>query len=178
MELADGRVLFLPRGRGGPAYQIADESRGWKLESVIEWADSISRYSAMAIVTLVGIARWWWILGLLPLALLGPYLTERWITAGLSEAVDPAARRATMIERAEEAASGRWALLASAVLVGFLAWLWMRAEGKAPVSPELVIGAIAVALGLTQLLRKRRLQQERRMFEPSAAPENKPIVPR
>ncbi|HVL68660.1 MAG TPA: hypothetical protein VM364_15465 [Vicinamibacterales bacterium] len=175
VELADGRILFLPRGRGGPAYEVPDHAAGFALERRVRRVERASVYAAAAVV-----AGAYYLHGLL-LALLGPVLLLPWIVARhaverLREANDPVARAEVTAVDGEPPGLSRVAVGLGALMA--VAWALPLAKQGPHDIVGIAFGAMAVLAAVNEIVRYRRARRERELYHRTTAPENRPVVPR
>ena len=176
VELADGRVLLLPRGRGGPAYEVTDHLAGWRFEQRLTW---VERAAGAGLIVLLGAAAvledWRPIILLLPLGA-AKLLADRVILSGLREATDLSAR--SEANRVEEVSA-----LAVAAVVGMsllsVFFLWVRGGGRSSLDViETAIVILAGGFAVARVVRQRRASAERKRYDSPSPPENRPVVPR
>jgi hypothetical protein len=175
VELGDGRTLFLPRGRGGPAYLVPDESTRLRLWRISSWAYRGGQL--IAILLTVGAFRLGHIevaLGILGLALAGGWFIQQAAVGGLQPASDPAAIAATAPPLEQPSAfAATMGVVVGAGLVGAAVWVFAAYRDRM----EIVMG---VGLFGTMLLfgglKSLRATHD---WRPSSDPaDNRPIVPR
>jgi hypothetical protein len=177
VDLADGRVLFLPRGRGGPAYVVRDDSQGYVLERRLEWAERIAAYAAIAVLAAAGVLERWILLGLIVPLLAIPRMVESVLTAKLRPATD--SKALSEVEAPDPGAVGWGGLLLLAISAGWWYYLWQFSDPDSKRrSFDLLMGSFWLAATAVQLFRQHRTAQERRITTISGDPDNTPIVPR
>lgn len=174
IELADGRVLILARGR---FYYVRDYPHGHSLEAKVKWAEHAVGVGFFAILLVAWWTNnWWWLLLVIPLLLL-PILAERVILAGCAEATDQMARAEAAARKPDVAidrafgypgitllfivgralsrgTTGRWQLLEAALIV------------------------LAMLAAAIQIWRYRSADREAEILGRPRSPDNTPIVPR
>jgi hypothetical protein len=173
-ELADGRVLFLARGR---FYYVRDYPHGHSLEAKLRWAEHAVGVCFIAI--LLGCwwtNNWWWLLLVIPLLLL-PIFADRVTLAGCPEATDQTAR-AEAAARIPDVAIGA-AFVLPAITLLFL--VGRAFSGRTPTKWALLEAAIILLAMLgaaIQIWRRRRGDREAEILGRPRSPDNTPIVPR
>jgi hypothetical protein len=119
--LWDGRILYLPPGRG-PVYLVPDLETRERLERRFKVVDRVTGVALGAGVLLAAMPRLWSLVALLiVLAVLLPRWTARVVVESLPEAHDPDALRAAERHRPSAASLSRrlLGLVAGAALLGF-----------------------------------------------------------
>ena len=177
VDLADGRVVFLPRGRGGPAYVVRDYSQGYALEGRLEWGERIAAYGAMAVLAAAGILDRWILLGLVLPLLAIPRIVESVLAAKLRPATD--SKALSEVEAPDPGAVGWGGLLLFGISAGWWYYLWQFSDpDSSRRSVDLAIGGFWLVATAVQLFRQHRTTQERRITTISGDPDNTPLVPR
>jgi len=177
VDLADGRVLFLPRGRGGPAHVVRDYSEGYALERRLEWAERIAAYGAMAVLAAAGVLDRWILLVLILPLLAIPRIVESVLAAKLRPATD--SKALLEVEAPDPGAVGWGGFLLFSISAGWWYYLWQFSDPDSKRrSFDLVMGALWLAVTALQLFRQHRMTQERRITTVSGDPDDTPLVPR
>jgi hypothetical protein len=174
IELADGRVLFLARGR---FYYIRDYPHGHSLEARLKWVEHAVAVCFFAILLGAWWANnWWWMLLALP-ALLLPILAERLVVSGCGEATDPMAR-AEAAARSSQVELGPAFLHPSLIAVTLFGLEFFRGKVTTFRIIELALVLSVMSVAFAELWRKRRAEREAEILGGPRSPDNKPIVPR
>lgn len=174
IELADGRVLFLARGR---LYYIRDYPHGHSLEAKLTWAEHAVGAGFVAILLGAWWANnWWWMLLALPLPVL-PILAERLVLSGCTEATDPMAR-AEAAARTSQVEFGSALLHPSLIAVALFGLEFFRGKVTTFRLIEFALVLSALFVALAAFWGQRRAQREREIVGEPRSPDNRPIVPR
>ena len=100
VELADGRVLFLPGGRNGRAYRVRNHKHGRKLVKELRAVQIISTVTIAAVGIAAKLRGEWTVWVFAIPAVIAPALAKRVVAWGLDEVTDHGARHALVGEEA------------------------------------------------------------------------------
>lgn len=177
LDLADGRVLFLPRGRGGPAYVVPDYVAGWTAEQRLEWAERIAWIGFTCVLLAATFFEQWTLLLVIVPLLAAPRIVENIVVRHFVPATDSRAQSET--EAADTGAPGWVALAVFLASVAWCYYLWTVGDrGSAKWRIDLVLVGLSAVFTGAQLFRQHRTAQERQITAVSRDPENKPLNPR
>ena len=174
IQLADGRVLLLARGR---FYYVRDYPHGHSLEARLKWAEHAVGVCFFAILLGAWWANnWWWMLLAVPVLLL-PIFAERIVLSACAEATDPMAQ-AEAAARTASVEFGPALLYPALIPVAIFGLEFLRGKVTTFRLIELALVLSAMFVALTQLWRQRRAVREREIMGVPRSPDNTPIVPR
>ena len=131
IDLADGRTLFLPHGRGGPVYLVPDDETRVRLIRRFKVVDRIAGLAFGTGAIMVAVLRAWEVMPLLMLlALLLPKWMERAAVESLPEAHDPDALEAARRGQPETSSIAMYlGALAAGAGLGVYGYLRFNARG-------------------------------------------------
>jgi hypothetical protein len=145
VELWDGRILYLPPGRG-PVYLVPDHDTRDRLERRFKIVDRVTGLALGVGVLLAAMARLWTLVALLVLlGVLLPRWMDRVVVESLPEAHDPDALRAAERHRPSATSPGQrlLGLAGGTGLLGYGLYRWANHGGVADFT---AIGALAVGI--------------------------------
>ena len=94
VELADGRVLFLPGGRAGRAYRVRDHQHGRRLVNKLAIVQIVATLTILAVGILAKFRGEWRLWSFAIPAFIAPMVAKRVTAWGLEEVTDHGARHA------------------------------------------------------------------------------------
>jgi hypothetical protein len=145
IDLSDGRILYVPRGRG-PVYIVPDQETRKRFERRFNVVDRVTNFALGAGLFLAVMFRLWTVVPpLIVLGVLLPRWVDRVVVESLPEARDPDALRAAERHRPSPASLGQrlGGLAGGAGLLGFGLYRWTNHGG---LSDFTAIGALAVGI--------------------------------
>ena len=177
VELPDGRVLFLPRGGGGPVYVLPDGFARVRLERRYKVIDRVAGLAAgLGVFVLSHLKMWTAIPLLLGFAVLLPRWVSRTLVESLPEAHDAAVLRASRAAVAPRPTSG--SIPAVVTGIAFVTWGVYVIQHAGELTAH---GVATIALGVSILIVDALGSGNQDAMDHSYAgkePENRAIEPR